>query len=69
MCFLGQVLEELRTKMHPSPFHISWVDAVCHSEFAMSFEVSQDRVRRVQGLGLRVPRRKNAPSLQGSQLK
>jgi hypothetical protein len=48
--FSGQVLEELRTKMHPSPFHMSWVDATCHSEFAMSFEVSQDRVSKPHDL-------------------
>lgn len=36
--------------MHPSPFHMSWVDATCHSEFAMSFEVSQDRVSKPHDL-------------------
>mmetsp|Transcript_16509 Transcript_16509/g.40319 ORF Transcript_16509/g.40319 Transcript_16509/m.40319 type:complete len:688 (-) Transcript_16509:96-2159(-) len=39
-----KVLETLRTKMHPSPFHMSWVDAVCHPDFAMSFDVSSDKL-------------------------
>lgn len=39
-----KMLEEVRTKIHPSPFHISWVDAVCHSQFAAGFDVTSDKI-------------------------
>jgi len=39
-----KTLEDLRKKKHPSPFRYAWVDAVCHPEFAMSFDISSDKV-------------------------
>uniref|UniRef100_A0A7S0WEP5 Thioredoxin domain-containing protein n=1 Tax=Cryptomonas curvata TaxID=233186 RepID=A0A7S0WEP5_9CRYP len=34
----------LRTKKHPSPYHFSWVDALCHPTFAASFDITSDKI-------------------------
>mmetsp|Transcript_27938 Transcript_27938/g.73710 ORF Transcript_27938/g.73710 Transcript_27938/m.73710 type:complete len:642 (+) Transcript_27938:72-1997(+) len=39
-----KVAEAVRARKHPSPYHFSWVDAVCHSAFAATFDVTPDKL-------------------------
>jgi len=39
-----KMLEDLRAKKHPSPFHFSWIDASCHYEFASKLDVDGNKV-------------------------
>ncbi|EKX38962.1 hypothetical protein GUITHDRAFT_165054 [Guillardia theta CCMP2712] len=39
-----KMLEELRAKKHPSPFHFSWIDATCHYDFASKLDVDGNKV-------------------------
>jgi hypothetical protein len=39
-----KMIETLRTKKHPSPYHYSWVDALCHPEFSSSFDITSDKL-------------------------
>ena len=39
-----KMIEALRTKKHPSPYHFSWVDALCHPEFSSAFDITSDKL-------------------------
>ena len=39
-----KLIEAIRLKKHPSPYHFAWVDSLCHSSFSSSFDITSDKL-------------------------